>query len=824
MSALLNTEIDLKSLFLKLYNAATETELDPIIDSVSEFASPSNWHPLGNNPNNFSIVRNQQANPIAALIEKLTNSIDAILMKEAYLKGVDPKAPEAPQSMSDAVERFFPSARDWDLSTARKKQAENIQVMADGPPRDTSVIIYDNGEGQHPEKFEKTFLSLVSGNKVDIHFVQGKYNMGGSGGIVFCGKKRYQLIASKRYDGSGKMGFTLIRQHPLTSEERKTKKTTWFEYFKLNGEIPAFNMGELDLKLLNRKFTTGTLIKLYSYQFPSGYSGFAQDLRQSITEYLFNPALPIYTVDNAERYPRNKYLTGELYGLKRRLEEEAKEKDGYLEDHFSSNISGDDQFGEAKVMCYVFKARHKDKDVKKTKEDIQRNFFKNNMTVLFSINGQVHGHYTSEFVSRSLKMSLLKNHLLIHVDCTKMHMEFRDELFMASRDRLKKSPETEYLRKELAKQLGKAGGRLAQIEKHRKDSISIDSSSTQDLLKNFTKSLPKNSDLYKLLGDTFKMDIGAQKDKKKPKPQREQKEEKPFNPQPFPSFMNLQKKNDGEKPVSVLPLGGERTLKFETDVEDSYFDRSEEPGELEVAVLNVKKNESEGGDAPGQPKEVDEILHVHKESPRKGIIRISLAPKDELKVGDQVQVKVTLNGAGQAFDEIFWVKIGDKEAPKDTTKKEDESNLPEMGLPNLITVYKENPEGKEDIKTWDDLESNGIEMSYDSVMHPFAEGDNLETIYVNMDSQVLKNTKSKKNISGEQIELWDKKYISSVYFHTLFLYTITKKNKYRIVQEKEGDDEEPIDLSAYLKSLFDNFYSEFILNFETSELVSLIEE
>ncbi len=809
-------------LFLDLFHASTESILDQIIENNANLSDPENWHPLGNNPHNFSIVRNQQDNPIAALVEKLTNSIDAILMKEAYKNGIDPKSPEAPQSMDQAVETFFPNAKNWDLLSHRRKQAEDIQVIADGLPRDTSVIIYDNGEGQGPENFEKTFLSLVTGNKVDIHFVQGKYNMGGSGGIVFCGKKRYQLIASKRYDGSGKMGFTLIRQHPLSQDERTTKKSTWFEYFKLDGEIPGFECDELDLKLLNRKFKTGTIIKLYSYQFPSGYSGFAQDLRQSITEYLFNPALPIYTVDKKERYPNNKVLEAELYGLKRRLEEEAGKLDGYIDEKFSSDITGDKEFGLAKVMCYVFKARHKDKDLKKTKEDIQRNFFKNNMTVLFSINGQVHGHYTTEFVSRSLKMSLLKNHLLIHVDCTKMKMEFREELFMASRDRLKKSPETEYLRKELARQLGKSGSRLSQIEKHRKDSISVDSSSTKELLQNFTKNLPKNSDLYKLLGDTFKMDIGAKKENKS-KPKARPKEEKPFNPQHFPSFMNLRKKNDGEKPVTVLPLGGERTIKFDTDVEDSYFDRSEEPGELEVSLLGMRNNDTEGGDAPGKPKEIDEVLQVSKESPRKGTIRLSLAPKDDLKVGDEAQIKVSLKSAGQSFDEIFWVKIGDKEAPKEKTKEQDDSNLPDMGLPSLALVYKENVDDKEDVKTWDDLEDNGIEMNYDSVMYPLAEGDMLETIYVNMDSRVLKDAKSKRNMSGEQMEVWDKKYISAVYFHTLFLYTITKKNKYRIVQEKENEDEE-VELSTYLKGLFDNFYSEFILNFETSELVSMIEE
>ena len=823
MNMFSDNPIDTKQLFLKIFAAPTESTLIEIINAHADiFDITENWSPLGGNTNNFAVIKNQQANPIAALIEKITNSIDAILMRKALEAGVDPESKSAPQSMEEAIQRFFPEYKSWDLASFRKKQSEEIQVVADGSPRDTSVIMYDNGEGQHPDKFEKTFLSLLSGNKVNIHFVQGKYNMGGSGAIVFCGKKRYQLIASKRYDDTGKMGFTLVREHPLRGEERTSRKETWFEYFKLNGEIPSFNIDELDLKLFSRKFKSGTIIKLYSYNFPSGYSGFAQDLNQSINEYLFNPALPVFTVDNKERYPNNKVLELDLYGLKRRLEDE---KDGYVEESFSLKVDNQPEFGKSKITCYVFKAKYGDKDVKKTKEDIQRRFFKNNMTVLFSINGQVHGYYTSEFITRSLKMNLLKSHLMIHVDCTEMNYEFRKELFMASRDRLKESDETRTLRKYLARELGKAGGRLAQIEKIRKDSLSVESSSTRELLQNFTKSLPKNSDLFKLLGSAFKIDL-VDKKKTIPKPQKKRKEEKiPFKPERFPSFLNLKNKNDGKTPITTIPLGGERTLKFQTDVEDYYFDRSEEPGDMQVGLLGIKHNETGGGDQPRHGKQIEDLLNVNTESPKDGIIKISFSPKEDIQVGEEMQIKVTLDGAGQKFDQVFWVKIGDKEKQKEKVKKDEETDLPEMGLPDLILVYENNPEGKEDIKIWSEMEEGtGEQMDWDTVMFPLVKGDTLEGIYINIDSRVLKNFKAKeKNISEQQMEIADKKYISSVYFHTLFLYTITRKNNFRIYKEVENNQED-IDLGTYLRSLFDNFYSEFILNFGVNELMASLGE
>ena len=321
-----------KELFEKLFGSPNEDAVDKVLQSYPEIFSQDNWHPYGENESFFGVIENQQASPVPALIEKITNSIDAILTKKCWEVGIDPVSNEAPHSMEEAIQKFFPDYKKWDLTTFRKVQSESIQIIADGPRMNTSLIIYDDGEGQKPEDFEKTFLSLLRGNKNGIKFVQGKYNMGGSGAVVFCGKKRYHLIASKRYDGTGEFGFTLIRQHPFTKEEEERKKNTWYEYFTIDCKIPSFQIDELDLGLHNRKFKTGTILKLYSYELPSGSrSVISRDLNQSINEYLFEPALPLYTIDKKERYPDDRNLERDLYGLKRRLEED---KNKYIEELF----------------------------------------------------------------------------------------------------------------------------------------------------------------------------------------------------------------------------------------------------------------------------------------------------------------------------------------------------------------------------------------------------------------------------------------------------------------------------------------------------------
>src|SRR5688572_13628778 len=78
-SALSNQE-----LFFSLFNSHTEIEIENIINSNTDIFQQSNWHPLGGNENNYGVIENQQASPIAALIEKVTNSIDATLMRKCY--------------------------------------------------------------------------------------------------------------------------------------------------------------------------------------------------------------------------------------------------------------------------------------------------------------------------------------------------------------------------------------------------------------------------------------------------------------------------------------------------------------------------------------------------------------------------------------------------------------------------------------------------------------------------------------------------------------------------------------------------------------------
>lgn len=807
--------MDKETLFRKLLDAATESEVDAIFEQNHLLQQPEFWHPYGDNEAMFGVVENQQANPVPALVEKVMNGIDAILEKKVLEDGIDPRSPGAPQSLEDALERYFPGHKHWDIGQARRERARDLQIVASGPRSDTSLTIYDDGVGQAPEDFPKTFLSLLRGNKNDVLFVQGKYNMGGAGAVAFCGEKRYQLIASKRFDGSKPLGFTLLRQHPPEDAEDMHRKNTWYEYLVIDGKIPSIEIGKLDIGLEDRLFDTGSFLKLYSYQLPPGArSIISRDLNLSLNEFLFEPALPFLTVDNNERYPDNKVPVTAVYGLKRRLEGD----DKTIEAQFSiEDLSK--EFGKLAVTAYVFKARSRGKGVKETKAYIQREYFKNNMAVLFSLNGQVHGHFTSEFITRGLKMPLLKDYVLVHVDCSQLHLRVRNELFMASRDRLKDSNTAAALRKHLRELL--SASELGRIAKRRKASLSLDNEDTGKMLREVTRNLPMNDELTKILRQTFDLpeprsgDAKAKKERSQRKQESEPRDAPPFAPKRFPSAFSVKggEQESGGIRLFKLPQGGTRTISYATDVENEYFDRSSEPGDLAVTLARPGQQGAGGGDAPGLSDDGGEI-DISRSSPSDGTIKIGLRASKELQVGDAVEVTATLSSPGGPLMETILVKITDPEE-KPPRKKEDEK--PPLGIPELVLCSKEGGEGA---KSWEDIAIAGVEMDYSEVVYPFLEDDKLAQIIINIDSKVLKDFRGAAK-SIEASELAERRYISAVYFHTLFLFATTKSRRYELTQGEERKRVE-VTVAEYVSDLFSSSYAQFLLNFDTADLLDVL--
>ena len=112
----ISMSVDYKKLLFDLYNAPNADSVYQIVCSYG-LDSPEFWKPYGGISNNAGTFENQQSSPENALVEKITNSIDAILMKECMIRGINPKDknnPNLPQTINAATKMFFNVERQKD--------------------------------------------------------------------------------------------------------------------------------------------------------------------------------------------------------------------------------------------------------------------------------------------------------------------------------------------------------------------------------------------------------------------------------------------------------------------------------------------------------------------------------------------------------------------------------------------------------------------------------------------------------------------------------------------------------------------------------------
>ena len=106
---LFEIKLDEENLLIELLHAESEDDVIRILnDARLGLDTEGVWFPLGDNPGNFSTIGNQQEEGTAALVEKVVNSIDAVLLSECHGLGIDPESvDEAPSTMAQAVEQFM---------------------------------------------------------------------------------------------------------------------------------------------------------------------------------------------------------------------------------------------------------------------------------------------------------------------------------------------------------------------------------------------------------------------------------------------------------------------------------------------------------------------------------------------------------------------------------------------------------------------------------------------------------------------------------------------------------------------------------------------
>jgi hypothetical protein len=427
---------------------ASETEADAItaLKQRGLLEDSKRWRSLGDMPNNQSIVHNQQSTAAAALVEKFTNGIDAILMRHRKAAGIDPRSEIAPKGMAKAVQEFFGELSD--KQEIRPIAEESLVLYATGTKARPSLSLYDAGEGQLPADFPSTFCSLIYGSsegsyKGSVPFVQGRFNMGGTGVLPFCSDARkMQLIVSRVPDdiakGLHEWGFTIFCYFPSKSNPQwkylvGPDKTSlllvpirWASFRKgaKSGELCAPR---------ERIVASGTLIKMYDYKAPK--SNICGELFRKLQDYLLKPALPLRLIECREGYQAN-VMANTIWD---RLGAWGKNK---LEEGFEEGASIQLKLSSGEtipVAVRVFKASKDDA----ANEDHPQTGLR------ALINGQSHAKRDVQFFkTNAVGLEHIAGSMLVTLDCTELGQDSRNLIFMSNRETFRDDPLlTEILRK-----------------------------------------------------------------------------------------------------------------------------------------------------------------------------------------------------------------------------------------------------------------------------------------------------------------------------------------------------------------------------------------
>ncbi len=789
--------LDLKKLLLDLYNAPNADALYRTVLSYGLDASEY-WKPYGGNYNNAGTFENQQSSPENALVEKLTNSIDAILMKECMIRGIKPKDkndPNVPQTINAATKLFFNVDNGkWEniSPSERNRIAQDIQIILTEDRKTPNVAIYDNGEGQNPSNFENTFLSIARGNKNDVPFVQGKYNMGSTGSLVFCGDKhRYQMIISRRNssleDSDGLIGFTLVRRHILTPEEEPKYKLTWYEYLVINDQIPAVDEEQLDLGLNQAAFTSGSVVKLYSYQLTRP-SDATLDLWRELNPLLFESALPILIYENRNfgGHSSTKPMLGNRTRLALDSNEHIEFQKTFQINLFNSNIP---------MQVYLF-----NRETKNTEFILGK-------SVVYTLNGQTQGAENKSFISQDLGFRNLREYMLVCIDCSQIGTTARQELFMASRDRLKQGRFYNELRQSVIDLLSN-DTHLRQKEQEYKGRVFRETGEDKDMVQSLFAKLKGNQDIRKMFSGNNGAFSFFTKKVKKPAPPEERKDEKKKEAKKLKRYPTLLKIKGFEKSsedfVRVIRKGGKGKIILETDVENTFLSRSDDAGSIEITTLDFGKH---GGNGGGQhlPSEDATKLRVQFSGPCEGEMEVIIEPREEAEVGDSIQLSIKMISSAGEHEVIAFIKIDD-EAPKPKEPKEKTVEEPELSLPKLTRVVQSSDDP--DQAKWADYG-----MTSDSIVKTQINGNGaIEEVLINMDSNLVKKL---INAKGANIERVRNKYISSIYSHILMVYTTMYG--YYSKDDIEIDDHVRREIQDSLNDAVEfsfQYYANFLLTYE----------
>jgi hypothetical protein len=669
-----------KQLLADLLAAESEDAAVAVLTKRGLMGDEKRWRILGDMPNNESVVLAQSSNSVAALVEKITNGIDAILIGRCKAAGMDPRSPNAPQSMGKAVKKFLGDIAD---NNVRAVAEENLVLYATGGKQRPCLSLYDAGEGQLAKDFPKTFCSVVSSSeegsyKGAIPFVQGRFNMGGCGALYYCGEsigRKLQLIVSRVPDSIEKAphawAYTIFCYFP------HKQKPGWRYLVGPDNQVPtagAAPMGLLPKKGAKsgeicapreRKVESGTLVKLFDYKTPK--SNICGELFRKAEEYLLQPSVPLRMIE-CRPEDKAKVMGVNVWDRLGSWSEDELEE-GFEEGASVQIVLSNGETVPAEIRVF-------------RKEALKSSTIQTGLRAL--INGQTHGRRDTHFFeSDAVDKEYIADSMLVTLDCTGLTPLSRNQVFKSDRETFREDGLVPELFKKLRKELHDHPGLVALNLKRYQEKIA-EATSDDDGINALEDLLADDPTLAALFGSTTKGKV-ASKALLTTGTKLTSKKMPPFQGKEFPTY--FQRESRATAVHFTLPEKGDARVSFHTDVKNNYFSRTKFRGKCTYAgQLSPTLNLFNGRltftyKAPKSLKQGQELTTVAEISDKAGhgpfklTMKITIGPERQKTTHKKKEKKHHTTEDAPSRPEIIFVHTGPDGTPITVQRKPDSNYL-----------------------------------------------------------------------------------------------------------------------------------------------------
>ncbi|MDP3937081.1 MAG: hypothetical protein Q8R92_02990, partial [Deltaproteobacteria bacterium] len=279
--------------FLQALQLATTTaEVEAALEAFDAAHGPElRWTAFGARDANRGVIE-VSTDPGRALVERITNGIDAILEAEhAGHRGVP-----VCRSPKEAATAWLnvPEAGLSEMTTRQRQTIADrtvIRLLPGDGREGRTVEVRDYGIGLAPHEMAGTILSLNESNKMQKHYLAGVYGQGGSSTLTVS---KYTLIATRKA-GHPAVGFTVVKFLDLPPEQFKSGH---YVYLTRSGQALEFPIDE-------PAFPVGTLVKIFGYDLSSYNSALGPDsVYGLLNRVLFDPVLPVWFDNRVHQYRR----------------------------------------------------------------------------------------------------------------------------------------------------------------------------------------------------------------------------------------------------------------------------------------------------------------------------------------------------------------------------------------------------------------------------------------------------------------------------------------------------------------------------------------